>query len=149
MNIKRLIRQLEIDEGRSLRVYADSLGYKTVGIGHLIKQTDLDEIKNLVAGDKITEQQCYELFIEDMAVAIKDAVTVFYDVWQKFPDEAQEVFVNMIFNLGRTRFLKFKKTIAAAHNFDWPTVSVEMIDSVWAKQVGNRAGRLSAKIRDL
>ena len=33
MNVSRLIKQLEIDEGIRLRVYEDSLGYLTVGIG--------------------------------------------------------------------------------------------------------------------
>ena len=149
MKIKRLIRQLEIDEGHSLRVYEDSLGYKTVGIGHFIKDSDSDEIKNLKKGDRITEKQCYDLFIKDLVTAVEDTIIVFQDVWLSFPDEAQEVFVNMMFNLGRTRFLKFKKTIAAAYELDWPTVAIEMIDSRWANQVGNRAARLCAKIRSL
>ncbi len=143
------MKQLEIDEGRRLRVYEDSLGYKTVGVGHLIKDSDPDEIKDLGMGDKITEQQCYELYTKDLVEAVSNANVVFHGVWQDFPSIAKEVFINMLFNLGAPRFLKFKKTIAAAHVLDWETVSIEMLDSVWAKQVGPRATRLSGKIRRL
>ena len=149
MNTKRLIKQLEIDEAIRLRVYIDSLGYKTVGIGHLIKDSDPEDLRALEAGDKISEKLCYQLFISDLIDAVQGATTVFYDAWDSFPDEAQEVFINMVFNLGVTRFLKFKKTIAAAYAHNWPLVSKEMLDSKWASQVGNRAGRLSAKIRGL
>ncbi len=146
MNINRLIKQLKIDEGASLTVYLDHLGYKTVGIGHLIKDTDPEWLKKLNVGDKITEVQQNELFVVDMSLALQDAMTIFHPVWEQFPDEVQEVFINMLFNLGRPRFLGFKKMILAAHNLDWAKVSVEMMDSKWAKQVPNRAARLKSKI---
>lgn len=146
MNLNRLIKQLKIDEGVRLKVYKDSLGYATVGVGHLIKETDPDEIRNLKHGDTITEEQCSELFKNDLAQAVSDALIVFDEIWDDFPDIIQEVFVNMIFNLGRTRFLKFKKTILAAYAHDWDTVSTEMLDSLWAKQVGQRAYRMSAQV---
>lgn len=149
MNISRLIKQLKIDEGFSLKVYKDTVGYKTVGIGHYIKDSDPEYLKNLKVGEKITDEQSMELFVADLATALQDAIVVFYPIWDSFPDEAKEVFVNMLFNLGRTRFLGFKKMIAAAHKKDWKEVAVQMMDSKWAKQVGNRAIRLKTKIENL
>ncbi|RLF02368.1 MAG: hypothetical protein DRJ64_09415 [Thermoprotei archaeon] len=149
MNVSRLIKQLEIDEGIRLRVYEDSLGYLTVGIGHYINKNDPEDIKDLKIGDRITKERAYSLLMNDLAVAIQDAVIIFYSKWETFPHAAQEVFINMIFNMGRTRFMKFRKTIAAAYAHDWNEVSKEMLDSRWATQVGNRAGRLSSKIRAL
>ena len=52
----------------------------------------------------------------------------------------------MLFNLGRSRFMKFKKTIVFAYEMNWDRVATEMLDSRWAKQVGQRAYRLSAQI---
>ena len=41
MNVDRVRKQLEIDEGVVYEIYNDHLGYPTFGIGHLIKDTDL------------------------------------------------------------------------------------------------------------
>jgi lysozyme len=149
MKVKRLMGQLQIDEGVKLRVYLDHLGLPTVGIGHLIKESTPDEVRNLEVGDKITIEQCEQLFREDLKSAIEDAMVIFEGVWEEFPEMAQEVFINMLFNLGRYRFMKFKKTILAAYAQDWQTVSVEMMDSRWARQVGQRAVRLSQHIARL
>jgi len=149
MNISRLIKQIIIDEGMRLRAYKDSLGYLTVGVGHLIKDSDDEDIRSLQVGDRITKERAYDLLMGDLAQAIQDAVIVFYKEWETLPPEAQEVFVNMIFNLGRSRFIKFKNTIKAAYEHDWLKVSEEMLDSRWARQVGPRAKRLSSKIRAL
>jgi lysozyme len=65
------------------------------------------------------------------------------------PSIAQEAFVNMLFNLGRRRFMSFKNMINAAYEQDWEKVSEEMLDSRWANQVGSRARRLSSKIKSL
>lgn len=150
MNIDRLMRQLAIDEGRRLRVYKDTKGLKTVGIGHLIKASDPQWLQDLDVGDKITEEQLTELFTQDLAIALSDAKTIFEPVWDNFPDMAQEVIINMLFNMGRTRFLGFEKTIAYAYEMDWKNMATEMLDSKWARiDVGQRAYRLSAYIERL
>ena len=149
MNIGRLIKQLKIDEGISHRVYIDSLGYKTVGIGHLIKESDPEYLKDRKAGELITDEELNELFLADTAIAIQDAIIIFNTEWDKIPPIAQEVIVNMLFNLGRLRFLGFKKFIKAVYAKDWSTAAAEMMDSQWATQVVSRASRLSSKIRGL
>ncbi len=149
MNIDRLMRQLAIDEGRRVRVYLDTEGLRTVGIGHLIKKSDPEWLVDLEVGAKITDEQIKELFTQDLAIAVSDAKVVFEPVWESFPDMAQEVVINMLFNMGRRRFLGFKKTIAYAYELDWKNMSDEMLDSRWARQVGQRAYRLSAYIERL
>ena len=42
MDINKLREQLKIDEGVEYRVYLDHLGYKTLGIGHLVVPGDLE-----------------------------------------------------------------------------------------------------------
>lgn len=148
MDLERLKRQLEIDEGRKLRVYLDHLGYPTVGIGHLIKDSSPERVQGLSVGDKITEEECHELFIQDISIAVGDCKIIF-DEWDTFPSEAQEILVNMLFNLGRPRFLTFKKMIAAVYDKDWKRAAEEMADSRWAGQVGARATRLIKRMRNL
>lgn len=148
VNLDRLKRQLEIDEGKRLRVYLDHLGYPTVGIGHLIKESDPPEIRSLQVNDKITEQQCTQLFLEDVAIAVGDCKVIFDD-WETYPSEVQEILVNMLFNLGRPRFLTFKNMIAAVYARDWEKAAYEMSDSRWANQVGARATRLIKRMRNI
>jgi lysozyme len=51
----------------------------------------------------------------------------------------------MAFNL-RERLLGFHDTLAAILNDDWQRAHDEMLDSLWAKQVGERAQRLAKMI---
>jgi len=148
LQLKRLMRQLELDEGRKLKVYQDTENLLTVGVGHLIKPTDPPEIRNLKEGDYITAEQMEELFNADLAIAISDFRVIFSN-WETFPAEAQEILINMLFNLGRDRFLKFKKMIAAVYEQKWDVAAHEMEDSKWYYQVGNRAKRLAARMRDV
>jgi lysozyme len=146
VQLKRLMRQLEIDEGRKLRVYEDTEGLPTVGIGHLIKKSDPPEIRNLKVGDLITREQMESLFEQDLAIAMADFRLIFTN-WETIPAEAQEILINMLFNLGRIRFLGFKGVIAAVYANNWEKAADEMQDSKWFNQVGKRAARLVARMR--
>ena len=69
--------------------------------------------------------------------------------WYKQMDQdRQDVFINMVFNLGISRFLGFKKMLAAAKEGDYQKAADEMLDSRWANQVGNRATELAQIMRD-
>jgi len=148
MQLKRLIKQLKLDEGVRAKAYHDSEGLLTVGIGHLIKDTDPEWVRALKAGDLITIDQINSLFENDLAIAISDFKVIFND-WETIPAEVQEILVNMIFNLGRIRFLGFKKLILAVYEQKWDKAADEMQDSKWFAQVGNRAKRLVSQMRSM
>ena len=146
MNIANLREQLKIDEGVKYEIYNDHLGYPTFGIGHLITQAD--EEYGLITGTPVSEKRVNEVFDNDVATYISEAKKVFPNL-ESLPDEAQEVIVNMCFNMGAPRLSKFKKFIAAVNEGNWVTAGHEMLDSRWAKQVGNRAIRLRDRITSL
>ena len=79
---------------------------------------------------------------------LPEAEKIFSD-FDNLPEEAQQVIVNMTFNMGRPRLSKFKKFIAGIEAGDWEKAAVEMMDSRWATQVGARAERLRDRIRTL
>jgi lysozyme len=54
----------------------------------------------------------------------------------------------MAINLGMPRLNKFKNMWKAVHDRDFSLAAVEMLDSRWASQVGQRAVRLSTAMRD-
>ena len=65
------------------------------------------------------------------------------------PDEVQQILVNMMFNMGRTRLSKFKKMHAAILDGDWKEAAKEGRDSRWHKQVTNRAERLMKRLEEV
>ena len=146
MNIDKLREQLKIDEGVKYEIYLDHLGYPTFGIGHLI--TEADEEHGKPVGTPITEERVNSVFDKDVEIYVSEAKKVFPNLTE-LPSEAQEVIVNMTFNMGAPRLSKFKKFIAAVEARNWDIASVEMMDSRWAKQVGNRAVRLRDRIKAL
>ena len=58
-------------------------------------------------------------------------------------DTRKMVLIDMCFNLGMPRLKKFKRMIAAMERIDYTNAAAEMLDSRWARQVGNRAIELA------
>lgn len=146
MNITQLREQLKIDEGVKYEIYKDHLGYDTFGIGHLVVKEDVEFGQPV--GTKINENRVNEVFEKDVQKMIKEAKILFPN-FDNLPEEAQQVIVNMTFNMGRPRLSNFKKFIAYINESKWEEASKEMLNSAWAKQVGKRAQRLSDRIKIL
>ena len=140
MDREKLTDELTLDEGKKLKVYRDSLGILSVGIGHMILPGDM-----IPEGSEISEERCMELFNHDLEHAIRYANIMFGDL-ETYPELIQEVLVNLMFNLGPTRLGKFKHFVAAIKNRDYIAAGNELEDSTWYKQVGPRADRLIAMV---
>tara|TARA_B100000073_G_scaffold303614_1_gene271762 strand:+ start:157 stop:591 length:435 start_codon:yes stop_codon:yes gene_type:complete len=141
-----LREQLKIDEGVKYEVYKDHLGYPTFGIGHLVVAGD--EEYGAAVGTPVSEERVNAVFESDVAKFVSESKKVFPNL-DELPEEAQQVIVNMCFNMGAPRLSKFKKFIAAVNDGNWSTAAVEMMDSRWATQVGARAERLRDRIQAL
>jgi lysozyme len=146
VDTEQLRETLKIDEGVKYEIYKDHLGYPTFGIGHLIVESD--EEYDQPVGTGVHIDRVNEAFDEDVAVMVDEAKKLFPDL-EDLPEEAQQVIVNMTFNMGRPRLSQFKKFIAGVNAGDWEKAAVEMMDSRWATQVGARAERLRDRIRAL
>ena len=146
MNREQVQKQLAIDEGIVHEVYLDHLGYATFGIGHLI--TDKDPEQGYTVGTPISEERVTEAFQSDLDISIGEC-KVLFDLWDTYPGEVQEILVNMMFNLGRPRLSKFKNFKKAVDAGDWVKAGIEGRDSLWWKQVGNRAERLMVRIESV
>ena len=146
MNIEALREQLKIDEGVKYEIYKDHLGYPTFGIGHLITENDPEHGEP--DGKEISEDRVNEVFAADVAKFVSESKILFPDL-DELPDVAQQVIVNMAFNMGRPRLSKFKNFIAGVNDRDWTRAAEEMMDSRWATQVGDRAIRLRNQILTL
>ena len=140
----RVFEQLKIDEGVVNEVYKDHLGYETFGVGHLVLESDPEHGQSV--GTPVSEERVANAFEHDLDVAISECKVLYEESWEEFPEEVQEILVNMLFNTGRPRLSKFVKMNGALKEGDWKTASVEGRDSLWFRQVGNRAERLMSRL---
>ena len=122
--------QLSIDEGYSDRMYLDSKGIWTIGIGHNLRDKPL------------SARAIQVIFEDDMADAEADARKLIKS-FDSLNDVRKAVVINMSFNLGYSVFSQFKQTIAAIDSGDYTTAAARMLHSAWAGQVGARAQRLA------
>jgi lysozyme len=134
MNRIVLMRRLQVDEGLKLKPYRDTEGKLTIGIGR-----NLDDVG-------ISAEEAQQLCLNDI-----DRVVTHLDSkltwWRGLDEERQMAVANMAFNLGIGGLLKFEKMIAALQGKNYHVAADEMLDSVWAQQVGARAHRLAASMR--
>jgi len=130
MDIDRLIAQLKVHEGVRSKVYLDTEGIETIGVGRNLRDRGLsdDEIEFLLAND-----------IRDF----QEEVDRTFGWWSDLDDVRQRVIVDMAFNMGLGSLSKFKNTLGHIEAGRYEEASVEMLDSKWARQVGNRAQCLS------
>lgn len=131
-------------EGSVNKIYIDSEGYETFGIGHLVLRTDPEY--GLPVGTKVSNFRVREVFHKDLGIALTECERIF-PALEDYPQPVQRVLVNMTFNLGRPRLSKFKKMIKAVESHDWNEAAVQMIDSKWYRQVGVRGKELVELMR--
>lgn len=133
MNVRQLI---ELHEGRVPHAYEDSLGYLTIGIGHLIDQRK---------GGRLPEPIIDALFEHDFH---EHANELFAHLpWARNLDTVrQAVLIDMYFNLRRG-LLGFKETLRHFQSGRWDAAAAAMLDSKWASQVKTRATRLATMVR--
>ena len=117
-------------------MYKDSLGFATIGYGHLILPTD-----NYVDGKQYSKEDLDKVFDKDFQNALDNANKLMsgYDL----VDQAKEVICEMVFQLGIGGVSKFKNMWKALEEEDYYTASQEMLDSRWARQTPKRAEDLS------
>jgi lysozyme len=130
----RLTAQLARHEGRRNKMYKDSVGVETIGIGHNLRDRPISD----AAVDQI--------FSDDLAETERELLE--HAPWIGDLDDARQgVLLDMAFNLGVAGLLAFHATLAAIQRGDYFTAAAHMMDSVWAKQVGLRAEELAEQMR--
>ena len=148
MNREAVYEQLKIDEGVMYEIYNDHLGYPTFGVGHLILESD--EEFGRATGTPVTEERVRTCFARDLNIAIRECCTLYGEGdFRAFPDEVQQILVNMMFNMGRPRLSKFKNMNKAIEQNDWKRAAAEGRDSLWYRQVRKRAERLMTRLENV
>ena len=124
------IELLKKHEGRRLFPYKCTAGKLTIGYGRNIEDTG------------ISEEEAESMLQADIERSRQELVDK-TDYFVPLSEPRQTVLINMVFNLGWSRFSRFRKMIKALKDGDYPKSAVEMLDSRWADQVGGRAKELA------
>ena len=122
-------KYITYNEGYRRYVYTDSVGIDTIGIGF-----------NLEEG--LSEEECEAVLRIRMRRGINE-LSARIPEYCSVSSVRKIVLLDMHYNLGIGRLLKFKKMIAALAKRDYQLAAKEMLDSQYARQVKGRAKRNS------
>jgi WXG100 family type VII secretion target len=155
-------------EDREYKVYGDEVRtppIPTIGVGFNLEKPgareriealglDYDEV--LAGNQGLTDEQIDELLQQDVEQAIADARDL-VDNFDQLPHAAQEIVVDMAFNMGKPTLSGFKNTIDALENEDFAQAANEMQYkdgnglpyTPWYEQTGDRAQHHVETMRNL
>lgn len=125
-----MIDRIKKHEGLRLKPYRCTAGKLTIGYGRNLEDNG------------ITEEEAHFLLMNDLEKSWDECCKAFS--WISQMDKIRQgVIVELCFNMGLGRLKGFKKMLAACERGDYEIASVEMLNSLWARQVGQRAKTLA------
>ncbi|MBH9661991.1 glycoside hydrolase family protein [Burkholderia multivorans] len=125
--------ELTRDEGRRSRIYVDTVGKVSGGIG-----------RNLT--DKGFRDNEIDLMYQNDIAETEAWLDRNLPWWRSLDPVRQRVMMNMAFNM-QGKLLTFVNTLAAIKRGDYAAAADGMLASKWASQVGDRAKRLADMMR--
>lgn len=144
-----MIAELRRDEGERRRAYKDTVGKWTIGVGRNLDDVGTEPLGRTVADVKangITEAESALMLAHDLNRVDADLDRKL-SWWRNLDPVRQRIMVNMCFNLGIGGLLGFHNTLAMIEGHRYTEAAQNMLASKWARQVGDRAKRLSAMMR--
>lgn len=119
--------------------YSDSLGFPTIGYGHLVRPNE-----NFRSG--IDEATAEQILMRDLQNTVNDAKEIYGRYNMKTPYIIQIVLTEMVFQLGKGGVLKFKNFLNALSNQNYALAAKEMRSSVWYRQTTRRVEILARRV---
>ena len=118
MNIESLKENVKKYEGLKLKPYLCPAKKLTIGYGRNIQDVG------------ITKKEA-DLLLENDLLNIKLTLIDKLSFFTSLDDVRQNVLIEMAYNMGVPRLLKFKNTLNFIKNKDYEKASIEMLDSKW------------------
>lgn len=128
--------QLIRDEGREESVYADSEGYLTIGVGHLVDKRKGGKLPDAII-DALLDWDIREKTVQ---------VTQAFPWATKLDPVRFAALVNMTFQLGIGGVKGFPRMLAALRDERFAEAETHALDSLWAKQTPARARRVARQL---
>ncbi|XP_046846446.1 uncharacterized protein LOC124440156 [Xenia sp. Carnegie-2017] len=135
MSFERMKEVIEKFEGNFPKVYEDTRGIKTIGVGFNLEQSDARELfqnalpmvdfDDVVSGrTSLTNDQVSKLFEAQLKIKIQVAVKLFPKYYD-YPSYVQIALVNGVF---RGEFKASHKTVKLINKEEWSKVADEYLD---------------------
>lgn len=134
INMKEMVKQLELHEGLRLKPYYDTVDKLTIGIGRNLEDTGISKAEA-------------SFMLQNDLIRIIAELDEQMPWWRELTENRRRILVDMAFNLGTFGLSQFRDMLAATKVGDFDGASKEMLDSKWAKQVGIRAERLAKAMK--
>lgn len=151
-----IFTMLKTDEGIDLQLYKDTLGYYTIGIGHLVTKVDsfstavltLNNALGRSTNGVITSEEAATLFQSDVQKAKESLSEVgLGGLLNSLDPIRQAALINMSFQLGARGVANFKNSMALLASGNWEQAAVNLKQSNWFRQTTNRATRVIETFR--
>lgn len=136
-----LIAELERDEGIRGDLYDDATG-KTLKPGMMLVGNPTVGCGHNMLANPLSQPDIDRFLENDIASACLDLDKAL-PWWRSLDDVRQRVLLNLCFNMGVAGLQSFHNTLGAIRGDDYAAAAKGMRESLWAKQVGARAERLS------
>ena len=140
----KLANMLILHEGMKLKVYDDATG-KDLSKGDVAQGHPTIGVGRNVAGDGlgISEEEARFMLHADIDRIEQEAKS--WDIYGELDSTRQAVLLDMLFNMGLTRFNpnKWPKMFQALKEENWEEAANQMLSSAWAEQVKSRSERLA------
>ena len=130
-DFKALIERIGVNEGFRSKPYQCSENVWT--IGHGLTWLTEEESLHILSG-RIS--QLHLKLLDDL------------DWYKDMPPEVQGILIEMVYQIGFSGVMKFRKMIANMQGKNWKGAADEMLDSLWARQTPSRANRLADIVRE-
>lgn len=140
-----VLQHLRLREGWRTKVYLDSVGKPTVGLGHLLTA---DEKQKYPVGTELPESILMQWAQQDSQKAY-DAARKQAQLIGKPEKELVHALTAVNFQLGTGWADKFRKTWAYLKAHDWEKAALESEDSAWFRQTPVRVRDFQQALRNL
>ena len=131
----KLVGRIIQHEGLRLFPYKCTAGKLTIGIGRNIQDRG------------ISRDEAMYLLNNDIELSIRELSH--YDWFTALDDVRKGVLIELHFNIGLAKLLKFKNMISFIQSGYWANASSQLLKSLWSSQVGsNRANDMAYRLKN-
>ena len=135
-NQPRLLCMIQSDEGFSSRLYKDTEGLNTIGIGFCLDRRLMPREVALFWLDLIIDE-----LIDDLSR------TNNYETYLALNDPRKFALINMCYQMGVAGVCQFRMMWGSLAEGDYESAADHAIDSKWYRQTTERATRIATVIR--
>ena len=148
LDMAEMITRLKKHEGCVLHPYICPAGKLTIGIGRNVMDNPFTDEERIAVGDwqnGITKEAAHMLCRNDISKCITQ-LRQHVPFFDKLDKERKYALIDLCYNMGIKTLLTFKKTLANIGCGNYKIAAEQLLQSKYAKQVGDRALRIAKLI---